>query len=150
MNIREGTPRETDRALEIWHAAITATHSFLASDDKGRFAGIVEAMLASVPFTVIEKEDEEVQGFMVYLDGSIEALFVDPVAHGRGYGSALIAYALSLDPQSRVDANEQADNAVTFYEARGFVRVGRSERDAEDLPYPVVHLRHPGPEAAIT
>jgi len=150
MNLREGTPQDTGRAFAIWRAAVDATHGFLASEDKARFASIVKAVLDSTPLTLVEDETGQGQGFMVFQDGSIEALFVDPAVHGRGFGTALIAQALSIDPQAKVDANEQADNAVAFYEAKGFVRIGRSDSDPEGLPYPIIHLRHPGPEVAIT
>ena len=39
---------------------------------------------------------------------------------------------------------EQASNALAFYEARGFVRTGRSETDPRGRPYPLIHLRHAG------
>jgi putative acetyltransferase len=150
VTIRDGTADDRARAFAIWRAGIAATHGFLAPDHKARFTGIVEDMLATTPFTVVADKAGQVQGFMVFVDGSIEALFVDPAVHGRGFGSTLVDQALSIDPQACVDANEQADNALPFYEARGFVQVGRSERDAEGLPYPIIHLRHPGPEASIT
>ena len=37
--------------------------------------------------------------------------------------------------------NEQNGQAVGFYERMGFVPVGRSERDDQGRPYPLIHLR---------
>ena len=83
------------------------------------------------------------------MDGNlIDALFVDPAVHGRGYGTALLDHALRLAPNAIVDASEQATNALPFYEARGFVRTGRSETDPGGRPYPLVHLKYAGPSAA--
>ncbi|MBO9724215.1 MAG: acetyltransferase [Novosphingobium sp.] len=146
--IRPGYPDDAPRAFAIWRAAVDATHGFLSAEDKVEIAGQVEAMLPAVPLWIAEDTDGIAQGFMVFVDGSIEALFVDPAVHGLGFGSALVAHALALEPQARVDANEQADNALPFYESRGFLRTGRSERDAEGRAYPTIHLRHPGKTSA--
>jgi putative acetyltransferase len=150
MNVREGTAADTSRAFAIWQAAIDATHGFLSPEDRTAIAAEVETLVGTAPLTIVEDEQGAPQGFMIFADGTIEALFVDPAVHGRGFGSALVAHALAIEPQARVDANEQAANALPFYEARGFVRIGRSDADAEDRRYPIIHLQHPGPEAAIT
>lgn len=150
MNLREGTAADAPHAFAIWQAAIDATHGFLSPEDRIGIAAEVEALVGTAPLTIVGDEQGTPQGFMIFADGTIEALFVNPAAHGRGYGSALVAHALSIEPQARVDANEQASNALPFYEARGFVRIGRSDADSEGRRYPIIHLQHPGPEAAIT
>lgn len=143
--IRPGGPADAPRAFGIWRAAVEATHGFLLSADRVEIAAAVKAMLPRVPLWIVDDDHGVPQGFMIFIDGMIEALFVDPAVHGRGYGSALVAHALELHPAPRVDANEQADNALPFYEARGFVRIGRSERDGEDRPYPIIHLQYGKP-----
>jgi putative acetyltransferase len=40
-----------------------------------------------------------------------------------------------------VDVNEQNQAGVAFYRRLGFEVTGRSERDAEGRPYPLLHLR---------
>lgn len=72
----------------------------------------------------------------------IDALFVDPAVHGQGVGTLLLLHALKQAPNARVDASEQASNALPFYLARGFRIVGRSEQDPQGRPYPLIHLRH--------
>jgi putative acetyltransferase len=37
--------------------------------------------------------------------------------------------------------SEQHARARRFYESRGFVVEGRSEVDAEGLPFPLIHMR---------
>ena len=147
MTVRAGTAADAPRALEIWRAAVDATHRFLNAEDRAALDGIVAAMLPQAPLTVIEDASGAVAGFMI-LDGDrIEALFVDPAAHGRGFGGALIAHALACVDQPRVDANEQASNALPFYLAKGFVQIGRSDLDDAGRPYPIVHLRYAGAAA---
>lgn len=143
--IRPGGPTDAPRAFAIWRAAVDATHGFLSTEDMAGIAGEVETMLPQAPLWIAEDAAGEPQAFMIFMDGMIEALFVDPAVHSSGFGSALVRHALTLDPAPRVDANEQADNALPFYEARGFVRTGRSERDSAGRPYPIIHLQYGRP-----
>lgn len=150
MNIRSGTPDDAPRAFAIWRDAVAATHGFIRAEHMPGIVAVVQDMVRELPLVIVEDEAGTAQGFLIFADGEIDALFVDPAVHGRGFGTALVDHALSIDPQARVDASEQATNALPFYEARGFVRVGRSETDPEGRPYPIIHLRHPGPEASLT
>ena len=148
MNVRKGTPADAPRALEIWRDAVDATHRFLTAADRQEIDGIVEAFVAEAELWLVDDDAGCPVGFLVMDGPMIDALFVDPAVHGRGYGSALLAHALMLSPQATVDASEQATNALPFYEARGFVRTGRSETDPQGRPYPLVHLRYAGKPAA--
>lgn len=145
MRLRPGTVDDVPRALEIWRAAVDATHGFLTPEDRAEIDVMVATeFLPGVEMVVAEDDDGIVLGFLV-MDGTmIDALFVHPRVHGRGVGTALLGHALQLAPEALVDASEQADNALPFYEARGFVRIGRSERDPQGRPYPLVHLRYAG------
>ncbi len=143
MRIRPGIAADVPRALEIWRAAVDATHGFLTEADRAEIDRMVaKEFLPGIPLWLVEDTNGTVQGFLV-MDGTmIDALFVDPAVHGRGYGTALLDHALTLAPGATVDASEQATNALPFYEAHGFVRTGRSEHDPQGRPYPLVHLRH--------
>lgn len=143
--IRAGTAADVPRALEIWRAAVDATHGFLSAADRAEIDTLVaEQFLPNVPLWLAVDDADRPQGFLVMDGEMIDALFVDPAVHGRGIGTALVDHALGLAPNALVDASEQASNAAPFYEARGFVRIGRSETDPHGRPYPVIHFRHPG------
>lgn len=145
MKIRPGTPADVPRALAIWRNAVDATHRFLTPEDRaGIDVMVAEQFLPHVALVLVEDAAGQVQGFLVMDGEMIDALFVDPAVHGQGFGTALLAHALTLAPQALVDASEQADNALPFYEARGFLRIGRSETDPQGRPYPLIHLRHGG------
>lgn len=145
MKIRPGTSGDVPRALAIWRAAVDATHGFLNPDDRIEIDRMVaEEFLPAVEMWLVEDAAGTVQGFLVMDGEMIDALFVDPVVHGQGFGSALLAHALTLSPHATVDASEQASNALPFYERRGFVRIGRSETDPQGRPYPLIHLCYRG------
>ncbi len=143
--IRRATPADLPRALEIWRAAVDATHGFLTPQDRAAIDAMVEhEHLPQVDLWVASDASGTVQGFLGMGADEIDSLFVDPAVHKRGYGSALVAHALRRVPGAKVDASEQAPQAVAFYERRGFVRTGRSATDPMGRPYPLVHFRHPG------
>ena len=145
MIIRRGTPADAPRAFEIWRDAVDATHGFLTPEERADIDTMVAEWLPTVDLWLVEDMGRPV-GFLV-MDGEvIDALFVDPAVHGRGFGTALLDHALSLSPNAVVDASEQATNALPFYEARGFVRTGRSETDPQGRPYPLIHLKYAGKE----
>ncbi|WP_425505309.1 acetyltransferase [Sphingomonas piscis] len=139
--MREGTPEDVSRALAIWRDAVDATHPFLSPDDRVEIDHMVEhAFLPAVQLWMAEDDTGRPVGFLVMDRDMIDALFVDPAVHGRGYGTLLLNHALTLAPNARVDASEQATNALPFYLARGFRIVGRSPTDPQGRPYPLVHL----------
>jgi len=143
MSIRRGTTADVERAFEIWRDAVDATHGFLTPADRVEIDAMVAGWLPTVALWIIEENSRPV-GFLVMDGNLIDALFVDPAVHGRGYGTSLLDHALALAPDAVVDASEQASNALPFYESRGFVRTGRSETDPQGRPYPLVRLRYAG------
>lgn len=146
MKVRAGTAEDGQHAIAIWRAAVDATHQFLTATDRAEIDAFVVDFFPKADLWMIDDGDRPV-GFLI-MDGTmIDALFVYPDVHGRGFGSALLAHALTLAPDAVVDASEQATNALPFYEARGFVRTGRSETDPEGRPYPLIHLRYAGNDA---
>ncbi len=143
MKVRRGTRADAARALEIWRDAVDVTHQFLSAEHRADIDAIVAEWLPTADLWLVDDGGRPV-GFLA-MDGKlIDALFVDPAVHGRGFGTALLNHALTLAPDAVVDASEQATNALPFYEARGFVRTGRSETDPGGRPYPLVHLKYGG------
>lgn len=143
MTIRRGNPADVPRVVEIWRAAVDATHGFLTPADRADIDVMVERdFLPNVDLWLSLDEQGRAAGFLV-LDGDmIDALFVDPAAHGQGHGTRLLNHGLALGA-TRVEASEQADNALPFYLARGFTVVGRSETDGQGRPYPLIMLQRP-------
>lgn len=82
-----------------------------------------------------------VMGFMGLSGNKMESLFLAPEFHGRGIGRQLVQHARSLHAELAVDVNEQNRAARQFYEACGFLVVGRSDCDEQGRPYPLLHLR---------
>ncbi|MGE8500224.1 MAG: GNAT family N-acetyltransferase [Pseudomonas sp.] len=144
MTYRIDTPTEVDfpRMLEVWEAAVRATHDFLPEID----IQLIRPLLSSQYFpnltlTCIRDSSGQVVGFLGGAEGKVEMLFVDPATHGQGIGRALLQHAIEQHGAYLVDVNEQNPKALGFYLSQGFVVESRSPLDGGGRPFPLLHLR---------
>lgn len=138
--IRRSVGAEGARLVEIWRAAVDATHDFLRPEDRAALDDLVCGFLPIAPVWVAANADDRALAFMLIDGGRLEALFVDPAHHGTGVGSALVRHGLSRHAAMTVDVNEQNPKAVGFYERMAFKRTGWSPLDGQGRPYPLLHL----------
>jgi putative acetyltransferase len=146
------TPSLSDqpRLLDIWEAAVRATHDFLEEHDIQVLKPLlIEQYFPQVALSCVRNQDGSIAGFLGYAAGNIEMLFVDPAAHGMGIGRALLNNAVTRLGATQVDVNEQNPKALGFYLSQGFVVERRSPLDGGGRPFPILHLRRsqavPGP-----
>ncbi|PLP61250.1 GNAT family N-acetyltransferase [Mesorhizobium loti] len=141
MKIRLSAKRDTARLVDIWLAAVRATHHFLTEDDIEFFLPRLRDLhISALEVHVAEGDDGDLLGFAGLDGANLEMLFVDPTHHGRGIGKLLIDHAVAL----KVDVNEQNPGALAFYLKCGFTQVGRSELDGSGKPFPLLHLAQLG------
>lgn len=141
IKLRPSRPEDGPRVVEIWAAAVDATHDFLSPEDRAAIGREVEAFLPSAALTLAIDDRDRAIGFMLIDGGHMEALFIDPAHRGAGVGAIMIDYALAVHPLLTTDVNEQNAQAVGFYEHMGFERTGWSATDGQGRPYPLIHLR---------
>lgn len=127
--------------MDIWRAAVDATHDFLDPSDRDAIEAELLEFFPQISLLLAVDSSDAPLGFMFLHDGHLEALFVDPDHHGKGIGKALIRNVLAAHPNLTVDVNEQNPKALGFYEHLGFERIGRSALDGQGRPYPLIHLR---------
>ena len=147
IKIRNAHQSEGERIFEIWRDAVIATHHFLSTEDLLAIEMDVRAFLPTAPTLVAVYDTDEPLGFMLLNGHHLEALFVDPNYHGKGIGKKLIAHAREANAILTTDVNEQNSQASAFYKRLGFSQIGRSERDGQGRPYPVIHLQMQGDES---
>lgn len=155
IKVRKLGPEHYARLVEIWAAAVRATHDFLSEEDFNYFhARIAAEYLPNVElygaFTGAAPEGpESCLGFMGLARPepgaenspiSVEMLFVDPQAHRRGIGRTLLNHAKGMSGKLLLDVNEQNGGATDFYLHEGFVITGRSPLDPGGKPYPLLHM----------
>lgn len=141
IRLRPSRPDDGPRVVEIWAAAVDATHDFLSPEDRAAIGREVEAFLPSAPLMLAVDDRDRPLGFMLVNDSHMDALFIDPEHRGAGIGAILIDYALAVHPILTTDVNEQNAQAVGFYEHMGFERTGWSATDGQGRAYPLIHLR---------
>jgi len=138
------------RLVELWEASVRATHDFLTESDIRRIRPQVsEALLAAADLRIVRDAAGVPIAFMGTEGRRLEMLFVDPACRGAGVGAALVREALERGV-TEVAVNEQNPAARGFYERMGFVVCGRSERDEQGGPFPILHMKRNGvPESRV-
>jgi putative acetyltransferase len=143
-HIRRSQPADCPLLVALWERSVRATHSFLAETDIEYYRPLVEEILAgnTLELWVLTNSSNIPIGFLGLSAHAIEALFLEPMYRRRGYGRRLVAHAQQVRSGAlTVDVNEENDGARGFYEALGFVVVGRTPLDETARPHPLLHLR---------
>lgn len=145
VTIRAARPEDASALVDVWLRSVRATHTFLSEDDVQFFLPLVRESLGSeqLELWVLSSDANTLIGFMGLSGNSLEAMFLDPDHLRAGHGRRLVGHARDLKGALTVDVNEQNPAAVRFYEACGFVVVGRSELDSTGRPFPLLHMRQP-------
>jgi putative acetyltransferase len=135
-------PDDYPRVVDVWEAAVRATHHFVTESDIQFFKPHVRDGLPQTPhLACIRDLNGQVAGFVAVADRNVNMLFIDPAARGQGAGKRLLHYAIETWGAISLDVNEQNEQALGFYQHMGFEVVGRSERDGTGKPYPLLHMR---------
>mgnify|MGYP006109228755 CR=1 FL=1 len=141
MNIENVEKSDHFRLLEIWEGSVRATHDFLAEADIQELKPLIfEQYFDAVDLRCAKNSQGEILGFCGVHDGNIEMLFISPDARGKGVGALLVAYAIKSQCATKVDVNEQNEQALGFYQHIGFSVTGRSPIDGQGKPYPLLHM----------
>jgi putative acetyltransferase len=143
MLIRLAQPQERDTLTDIWLRSVRATHTFLTEDAIQALLPAVRDYLAACgpDLWVLASQSGAIAGFMGLSQSKIESLFLAPEYQRQGHGRKLVQHAIALKGELTVDVNEQNPAACRFYQACGFVVIGRSEVDDAGRPYPLLHMR---------
>ena len=147
MEIRRAIPTDREVFLDVWLRSLRATHTFVSEEDIRSMIPQVRNYLASSEpeFWVLCDAFGAIMGFMGMSGSKMDSLFLAPEFQRRGAGRRLVLHAQALHGELTVDVNEQNVAARRFYEACGFVVEGRSERDDQGRPYPLLHMRLAAP-----
>jgi putative acetyltransferase len=144
--IRRARAADHPALVALWERSVRATHDFLTETDIGALRPLVREALSddALELWVLAERTDVPIGFMGLAGHDIAALFLEPARRGQGGGRRLVAHAQQLrDGRLTVDVNEQNPAARGFYEALGFVVVGRSPLDDAGRPFPILHMQRP-------
>ena len=135
-------PLKTDylELINVWERSVRATHHFLDEKDITLYKALIyNEYLHKVDLYCI-REEKHIIGF-IGLDGdTVQMLFIDPIARGKGVGKNLMDFAIKQKGIRKVDVNEQNEQALGFYLHLGFTVIERFEEDASGKPYPILAM----------
>nr|WP_293300771.1 acetyltransferase [Allomuricauda sp.] len=132
---------EYKEVVRVWESSVRATHHFLKEEDIEYFKPLIlNTYLDAVELRCMRNDENNILGFLGVAEQNLEMLFIDPEHRGKGVGKSLLDYAMENLNVTKVDVNEQNEQAVGFYEHFGFEVIGRSELDSSGKPYPILHM----------
>lgn len=135
-------PEEYDALMEVWESSVRATHHYLKEKDLQFYKPLVRnKYLKAVKLHAVRHRDGRIAGFMGTAKGALEMLFIHADSRGQGIGKLLLLHAIHQLKVSRVDVNEQNEQAIGFYERFGFRTADRSAVDGTGRPYPILHMQ---------
>ena len=129
--------------LDVWESSVRATHHFLEKKDIAVFKEIIKEkdVFNHVNLTCVRDINNNILGFMGVSKDSLEMLFIDSRCIGKGIGKMLLLHAINDLNITKVDVNEQNEQALKFYEHFGFKVISRCELDGTGKPYPILHMQ---------
>lgn len=140
--VRERTPLLIQALLAVWEDSVRATHLFLSEAEIQEIRKYVpQALNAVAQLIVAEDESGRAIGFMGVEGDRLEMLFLAADARGNGLGRRLLEYGIRRYGIARLTVNEQNPQAIGFYRHMGFEICGRTERDEQGNPYPLLYMQ---------
>ncbi|MBW1296308.1 GNAT family N-acetyltransferase [Aquimarina litoralis] len=134
--------KEYEEVVRLWEASVRATHHFLKEEDIEYFKPLIlNTYLDAVELRCIRDNNKKIVGFIGVADQNLEMLFIHPDFRGKRIGKTLLDYSIDNLKVTKVDVNEQNEQAVGFYKHCGFEVIERSELDSSGKPYPILHMK---------
>ncbi len=132
---------EYQEVIDVWESSVRATHHFLKEEDIEYFKPLIlNTYLDAVELRCVRNNEKKIVGFLGVAEQNLEMLFIDPEYRGKKTGKMLLDYSIDNLNVTKVDVNEQNEQAVGFYKHCGFEVIGRSELDSSGKPYPILHM----------
>lgn len=132
---------EYPEVVNVWEASVRATHHFLTEADIQFFKPLIlNDYLKAVDLRAVRNEANQLTGFLGVHKDKIEMLFVHPDEFGNGIGKDLTKYAVNQLSTTKVDVNEDNEQAVGFYQHMGFAVISRDALDSLGKPFPILHM----------
>ena len=132
---------EYQEVVNVWESSVRATHHFLKEEDIEYFKPLIlNTYLDAVELRCVKNNEKKIVGFLGVAEQNLEMLFIAPEYRGKKIGKILLDYSIDNLNVTKVDVNEQNEQALGFYMYCGFEVIGRSELDSSGKPYPISHM----------
>ncbi|WP_343084389.1 GNAT family N-acetyltransferase [Blautia producta] len=135
-------PQLIKELVDIWHASVLATHTFLTERDIEKIAEYVPDAVKNIPTLITAEQRGVVIGFAGVDGEKLEMLFIHPDFRGQGTGKQIVEYLLENCGIKEVCVNEQNPRAKGFYEHMGFEVYRRTETDEQGNAFPSLYMKY--------
>ena len=132
MNITPVNKGNFAQAVQVYRASWQESHKDICSPEfvKNRdCAGYLRKRLKGLYLLT----DGEPAGVIRVCDGALSTLYIHPDKQGRGYGRALLDFALTIDPNLKLTVLSTNEKAAGMYLRHGFRYTGRQQMLREGL-----------------
>lgn len=143
VRLRAGGPADFDDVMRVWREASRLGHPFLSEADLDAQERLTRKEHLPRADLVLAERAGRIVGFIATSGDYIGGLFVAPEAQRSGVGRSLLEHVRMRSARFRLGVYEANPSARAFYGRCGFVQIGRSERDDEGRPLPVIELSWP-------
>lgn len=120
ITIRTYRKKDIEPVMVAWRKANALAHPFLSTGFVAELEQAIRHTYVPMAETYVLEESGVVVGFIALLGNEIGGLFLDPSLHGRGYGKALVSFAIDLKGLLTVEVFRDNEIGRAFYERVGF------------------------------
>lgn len=139
--LRPYTAADRDACLAIWRAASEAGHPFLSRAELDADQLLVRDIYLQKAEITLACDASGPVGFVALIDAFIGGLFILPAQHRRGVGRLLLGAAARDRPVLTVEVYAKNVDALQFYDALGFARVGARPCDDQGRGFALLRLQ---------
>lgn len=132
MNITPVNKGNFSQAVQVYRASWQESHKDICSPEfvKNRDCA---AYLWKRRNGLYLLTDGEPAGVIRVYDGLLSTLYIHPEKQGRGYGRALLDFALQMDPNLKLTVLSTNERAAGMYLRHGFRYTGKQQMLREGL-----------------
>ena len=120
MIIRQYDESDLEAVLDSWEVATRLAHEFMTDSFIARERKNVAEVYMPNTETWVADIEGKVQGFIALMGNEVGAIFLQPVYHGKGVGTALMDKAQELHGDLEVEVFEANSIGRSFYSKYGF------------------------------
>ena len=141
--IREFTPADADRVMDIWLSGNLQAHAFVPfAYWYAQYDAVRQGILDAEVYVYADDRTGAVMAFIGLVGNYIAGLFVDEQARNQGIGKALLNAAKAHRSTLTLDVYQKNSRAVGFYEQAQFAIQSRGlDADTNEVEYHMIWRR---------